>query len=107
MPTWRAYDKISDATSALETELKGLSGAGRAEEALAARNRDPVLLRLIGPFNAYAKILSSLRKQEGLVRASSMAEDAKETALERLRLQQYDIHRRAIELHDRTRKAAE
>jgi len=107
MPTWRAYDKISDATSALEAELKGLSGAGRAEEALAARNRDPVLLRLIGPFNAYAKIISSLRKQEGLVRASSMAEDAKETALERLRLQQYDIHRRAIELHDRTRKAAE
>jgi hypothetical protein len=106
MPTWRAYDKVSDAAAALDYEIKGLSGAGLYEDVKTARARDPVLTRMIGPFKAHAAVLAKMRKMEQDVRASGMTDDQKDERLEVIRLRQYDIQRRAIEQYDRAHAAA-
>ena len=103
MPTWRAYDSITDEVSALANEIKGFTKAGDMQAVREARARDPLLTSMLEPVKVYEKQLRALRDEEKKIQASGMPDDAKEDRIEAIRLRQYETQRRLLAIWDRKR----
>lgn len=103
MPTWRAYDSITDAVTALDYEVKGFRKAGQGDAVREAMERDPLLTSMLGPVKIAEKRISALRKKEREIAARDMDEDARIEALALIRQQSLEAQRRLIEIWDRKR----
>lgn len=104
MPTWRQYDRLSDAAELLDAEISGLQKAGRMDEMREARERDPAMTRLLPLFKSQASSLQKIRKEEREIRGTDMPETLRDERIQRLRQRQYEIQRRAIERYDAERE---
>ena len=100
MPTWRAYKRIREDVHALEYEIDGMKDTGNSAGIQEARERNPVYTRMIPTLKAREKKLSQIRKEEKRVKASTMDDDRKQEALDKLRQESYEIQRDTLDLYD-------
>ena len=100
MPTYRAYKDALDKTEALEHELEELGKAGKPKESKEARERDPILTKLIGPITGAKKAIAALRAQEKAIRDSQLTDEQKEDRLLAIRKRQTEVQRQALERWD-------